>query len=74
MGMTHYDPDLGPVHSALTLRLWLAGFGLVFCAVGAAICFVTGPLWLAVVFVVLAVVAVIDLVVVARRKRRGEPG
>ena len=72
--MTHYDPDLGPVQSALTLRLWLAGFGLVCCAVGAAICFVVGPLWLGVVLVVLAVVALVDLVVVARRKLRGEPG
>ncbi len=72
--MTHYDPDLGPVSSALTLRLWLAGFGLVVCAAGAVICFVIGPLWLAVVLVVLAVVAVLDLAVIARRKRRGEPG
>jgi hypothetical protein len=72
--MTHYDPDLGPVRSALTLRRWLAGFGLVVCAAGAAICFVTGPVWLAVVLVVLAVVAVVDIVVIARRKRRGEPG
>jgi membrane protein implicated in regulation of membrane protease activity len=72
--MTHDDPHLGPVHSALTLRLWLAGFGLVVCALGAALCFVTGPLWLAIVLVVLAVVAVVDIVVVARRKRRGEPG
>ena len=72
--MTHDDPDLGPVRSALTLRLWLAGFGLVFCAVAAGICFATGLEWLGVVFVVLAVVAVVDLAVVARRKRRGEPG
>jgi len=72
--MSHDDPSLGPVRSALTLRLWLAGFGLVFCGVGAGICFVTGPLWLAVVLAVLAVVAVVDLAVVVRRKRRGEPG
>jgi membrane protein implicated in regulation of membrane protease activity len=72
--MTHDDPSIGPVRSALTLRLWLAGFGLVSCAVGAGVCFVTGPLWLAIVLVVLAVVAVVDIVVIARRKRRGEPG
>jgi membrane protein implicated in regulation of membrane protease activity len=72
--MTHWDPDLGPVHSALTLRLWLAGFGLVFCAVAGGIVAATGPLWLAVVLLVLAVVALVDIVVVARRKRRGEPG
>jgi hypothetical protein len=72
--MSRYDPDLGPVSSALTLRLWLAGFGLVVCAAGAAACFAVGAVWLAVVLVVLAVVAVVDIVVVARRKRRGEPG
>ena len=72
--MSRYDPDLGPVSSALTLRLWLAGFGLVVCAAGAAISFATGTVWLAIVLLVLAVVAVVDIVVVARRKRRGEPG
>jgi membrane protein implicated in regulation of membrane protease activity len=72
--VSHNDPDLGPVRSALTLRLWLAGFGLVFCGVAAAIVAATGPLWLAIVFLVLAVVAVADLRVVARRKRQGRPG
>jgi hypothetical protein len=72
--MSGHDPDLGPVRSALTLRLWLAGFGLVFCGVAAGIAAVTGPAWLAVVLAVLAVAAVVDLVVVAGRKRRGEPG
>ncbi|MFL6129925.1 MAG: DUF6343 family protein [Mycobacteriales bacterium] len=69
------DPDLGPVHSALTLRLWLAGFGLVLCAVAAGIsAAVGGPVWLTVVLVLLALVAVVDLVIVVGRKRRGEPG
>jgi membrane protein implicated in regulation of membrane protease activity len=68
------DPDLGPVRSALTLRLWLAGFGLVFCGVAAAVTAVTGPGWLAVAFAVLALVAVVDIGVVTRRKARGEPG
>ena len=72
--MSYHDPDLGPVRSALTLRLVLAAFGLVFCGVAAVITAVTGPVWLAVVFAVLAVVAVIDIVVIAGRKRRGEPG
>ena len=72
--MSRNDPNLGPVRSALTLRLWLAGFGLLFCGVATAIVAATGPLWLAVLFLVLAVVAVGDLRVVARRKRRGEPG
>jgi drug/metabolite transporter (DMT)-like permease len=72
--MTYEDPDLGPVRSALTLRLWLAGFGLVFCGVAAVIAGITGPAWLAVVLAVLAVVAAVDIVVIIRRKRRGEPG
>lgn len=72
--MSRYDPDLGPVQSALTLRLWLAGFGVVASVVGAAVCFVVGVVWLAIVLIVLAVVGVVDFLVVARRKRRGEPG
>jgi len=72
--MSRYDPDLGPVRSALTLRLWLAGFGVVASVVGAVVCFVVGVVWLAIVLLVLALVGVVDLVVVARRKRSGEPG
>jgi len=72
--MSRYDPELGPVRSALTLRLWLAGFGVVACVVGAVVCFVVGVIWLAIVLLVLALVGVVDLVVVARRKRSGEPG
>jgi hypothetical protein len=72
--MTHHDPDLGPVRSALTLRLVLAAFGLVFCGVAAAVTAAIGPAWLSVVLGVLAVVAVIDIVVIVGRKRRGEPG
>ncbi len=72
--MSRDDPELGPVRSALTLRVWLAGFGLVVCAAGAAVAFAVGTVWLAVVLVVLAIVAVVDIVVIARRKRRGEPG
>ena len=72
--MSRYDPDLGPVRSALTLRLWLAGFGVLTSVVGAVVCFAVGLVWLAVVLIVLAVVGVVDFVVVARRKRRGEPG
>lgn len=72
--MSRYDPELGPVQSALTLRLWLAGFGLIASVVGAVVCFVVGVVWLAVVLLVLALAAVVDLVVIARRKRSGEPG
>jgi hypothetical protein len=72
--MGRYDPDLGPVRSALTLRLWLAGFGLLVCAAGAATSFAVGTVWLAIVLIVLAIVAAVDIVVLTRRKRRGEPG
>lgn len=76
----HHDPTAGiggavPAHSALTLRLVLATFGLVVCAGGAIwTSAVGGPTWLTVALAALAVIAVIDLIVVARRKRRGEPG
>jgi membrane protein implicated in regulation of membrane protease activity len=76
----HHDPTAGfggapPAQSALTLRLLLAGFGLVVCVAGGILLLVAGvPVWIAVVLFVLAAIAVVDLVVVARRKRRGEPG
>ncbi|MEJ5946203.1 DUF6343 family protein [Pseudokineococcus basanitobsidens] len=64
-----------PARSALTLRAVLAGLGLLLCAGGAVWAAATGgPAWLVVVLVVLAVVAVVDLVVIGRRKARGEPG
>jgi fatty acid desaturase len=76
----HHDPTAGfggapPARSALTLRLVLAAFGLVVCLGGGVLWLVTGlPVWPAVVLFVLAAVAAVDLVVVARRKARGEPG
>jgi fatty acid desaturase len=75
----YHDPTAGvggapPARSALTLRLWLAGFGLVFCAVGAVMAAWAGLGVLAVILGVFAVVAAVDLVWVAHRKRRGEPG
>ncbi|CAM02214.1 hypothetical protein A8924_3329 [Saccharopolyspora erythraea NRRL 2338] len=62
--------------SALTLRLWLAGFGAVFCTVAAVLLWVYLPPlgWMAWVLLVLAVIAVVDFAWVAHRKRRGEPG
>ena len=77
----HHDPTAGiggaaPAQSALTLRLVLAVFGLVFC-LAAGLLWLSGddlPVWPAVVLFVLAAAAAVDLVVVARRKRRGEPG
>lgn len=64
-----------PARSALTLRLVLAVFGLVI-SVGAAISFVwfEVPLVFVAMAVVAAVIAVIDIVVIVRRKLHGEPG
>lgn len=76
----HHDPTAGiggarPAQSALTLRLVLAGFGLVVCVAGGIAVLAAGaPVWFAVVLFVLAAVALVDIVVVTRRKRRGEPG
>ena len=76
----HHDPTAGlggasPAQSALTLRLVLAAFGLVVCVAGGVVVLAAGaPVWFTVVLFVLAAVALVDLVVVARRKLRGEPG
>ena len=76
----HHDPTAGiggalSAQSALTLRLVLAGFGLVVCVAGGIVLLVAGvPVWIAVVLFVLAAVALVDLAVVTRRKARGEPG
>lgn len=75
----YHDPTEGiggapPARSALTLRLWLAGFGLVFCGVAAGIAAWAGAGVLAAALGVLAAIAVLDLGWVAHRKRRGEPG
>ena len=76
----HHDPTAGiggarPAQSALTLRLVLAVFGLLVCVAGGVAFLVAGaPLWVPVVLFVFAAVALGDLVVVARRKARGEPG
>lgn len=75
----YHDPTAGfggaaPTRSALTLRLVLAAFGLVFCTGAAVFAFVTGIDWLGGVMVALALIAAVDLGWVAHRKRRGEPG
>ena len=77
----HHDPTAGlmgapPAQSALTLRLALAGFGLVTCLVfGVLLLRVESvPVVFAVLLFVGAAVALVDLGVVARRKARGEPG
>ncbi|MGY1839039.1 MULTISPECIES: DUF6343 family protein [unclassified Modestobacter] len=76
----HHDPTAGiggaaPAQSALTLRFVLAAFGLVICTVfGILTLTIDVPLVFPIVLFVLAAVALVDLVVIARRKRRGEPG
>jgi hypothetical protein len=76
----YHDPLVGfggapPALSALTLRLVLASFGLVVCSVGTVLLAVAGaPVGFTVVVAVLAVIAFIDIAVIVRRKRRGEPG
>lgn len=76
----YHDPTAGiggaaPASSALTLRLWLALFGLVTCS-GLAIwlAVIDVPTGFVVVLVVLAATSLIDIAAVLRRKRRGEPG
>jgi hypothetical protein len=75
----HHDPTAGiggaaPARSALTLRAVLATFGLVFCAGAAWFAFAARLPVVGWVAVAVAVVALVDLAVVLRRKRRGEPG
>jgi hypothetical protein len=62
-------------HSALTLRLVLASFGLVVCA-AAAILFIMLeiPLVFVIGLALLAVIAAIDIVIIGWRKHHGEPG
>jgi hypothetical protein len=76
----YHDPTAGfagaaPAQSALTLRLVLACFGLVVCIGGGLGWLATDlPAWLGVVLLVLGAVALVDIVVILRRKARGEPG
>jgi hypothetical protein len=64
-----------PAYSALTLRLVLAGFGLVVSAIFAVwVWVVDGPALGVAVLALFALIAAVDLAVVVRRKRRGEPG
>lgn len=75
----HRDPLAGfggapPAQSALTLRLVLACLGLVICTAGAVWAAVLSA-WVAMtVLVVLALIALVDIAVIVRRKLRGEPG
>jgi hypothetical protein len=76
----YHDPTAriggaAPAYSALTLRLWLAVFGLLMSAVLAIWLFLIDvPSGFVIVLVVLAATALLDIAVVLRRKQRGEPG
>ncbi len=76
----YHDPFAGmagaaPTRSALTLRMVLATFGLVVCAAGAVVLWVADlPVAYPIVAALFALVALVDLVVVIRRKQHGEPG
>ncbi|NJC70471.1 hypothetical protein HC031_12220 [Planosporangium thailandense] len=61
---------VGHPYSALNLRLVLAGFGLVACALLALALVWTGHPAFAAVAAVLAAVALVDLVVIQLRRRR----
>ncbi len=76
----YHDPTAGfggapPARSPLTLRLVLAVFGLIVCGLGAAAFLVLAaePV-IAGILAFFAAVAIADIVVVTRRKLRGEPG
>ena len=76
----HHDPTAGiggaaPAQSALSLRLVLAVFGLVVCLAGGILVLLSPlPVWFGALLLVLGAVAAVDLVVILRRKARGEPG
>ncbi|MFG3599694.1 DUF6343 family protein [Micromonospora chersina] len=77
--MTRSQPRrrVNAAYSALNLRLVLALFGLVTMTVFAVLAFAAGVAWLGVVCAILAAVAVVDLVVIQRRRaarHREEPG
>ncbi|MBB5960075.1 hypothetical protein FHS29_006698 [Saccharothrix tamanrassetensis] len=67
-------PPRAPPRSALTLRLWLAGFGIVLNGGAALLLARAGFTFLAVVLALIAVGLVVDLFWVVHRKRRGDPG
>ena len=76
----YHDPTAGflgapPARSALTLRLVLAIFGFVVCATGAwALTWAEAGTFWVVLVALFAVVALVDIGVIVRRKVRGEPG
>ncbi len=77
--MTRSQPRrrVNAAYSALNLRLVLATFGLVTMTLFAVVAFWARLAWLGVVCAVLAGVAVVDLIIIQRRRaarHREEPG
>jgi hypothetical protein len=76
----YHDPTYriggaAPARSALTLRLVLSVLGVVLFGLGAVVVAVLrGPAWEWIVLAVVAILALVNLGVVARRRRHGEPG
>lgn len=76
----YHDPlaEIGgaaPAQSALTLRLFLAVVGLLFSVFGVvAFLFIKAPIWVVVLFALVGFTALVDIIVVTRRKLRGERG
>jgi hypothetical protein len=76
----YHDPMAGfagapAARSALTLRLILAGIAVVVFGGGAiAAAIMSGPAVVIGVLAAVAAVSAVDVAVVARRKRHGEPG
>jgi hypothetical protein len=76
----YHDPFAGvagaaPARSALTLRIVLATFGLLVCGAGSVVLWAADvPIAFPIIAALFASVALVDLFVVIRRKRRGEPG
>lgn len=75
----HHDPTtrLGgtPALSPLTLRLRLAAWGLVMALIGVVVfTAVTEEAPIAVAFGIVAATALVDVLVIQRRRHQGEPG
>jgi hypothetical protein len=77
--LDYHDPTSGfggapPAASALVLRAWLAAIAIALCIGGIVLTVaVSGPAALVVILAVVAVTAVADLVVIARRRHRLQP-
>jgi hypothetical protein len=74
--LDYHDPTAGiggspPAASALTLRVWLASGALAVCVAGVVLSAVVGgPAVLVALLAVVAVTAIVDLIVIARRRRQ----